>query len=67
MTAVTDDSERRLDELAAALAGEPGVGLPRAGGPRRFGSTALTVDGSIFAMTVGASPAREALAFVREA
>ncbi|MGY1772708.1 luciferase domain-containing protein [Blastococcus sp. SYSU D00813] len=54
MTTVTDDAERRLTALADALAGEPGVELPGAGGgPRRFGSTALKVDGSIVAMAVG--------------
>ena len=52
MTGVTDDSGRRLAALADALAGEPGVGLPGDGGRRRFGSRALTVDGSIFAMDV---------------
>jgi hypothetical protein len=52
MTAVTDDSERRLAAIADALAGEPGVGLPGDGGRRGFGAGALTVDGSILAMAV---------------
>lgn len=55
MTAVTDDSARRLEALADALAGEPGVALPGDHGPRRFGSSALKVGGSIFAMAVGGS------------
>lgn len=37
--------QERFDTLAGSLAGEDGVRLPQAGG-RRFGSTALTVDGS---------------------
>jgi hypothetical protein len=53
MTAMTDDSARRLAVLTDALAGERGVELPGEGGPRRFGSTALKVGGSIFAMAVG--------------
>jgi TfoX/Sxy family transcriptional regulator of competence genes len=44
------DPEQRFAELAERFAGEEGVELPREGGPRRFGSMALTVDGSIFAM-----------------
>ncbi len=39
--------------VASALADRPGVRLPDAGAPRRFGSTSLTVDGRIFAMLVG--------------
>ncbi|MGY1742483.1 MULTISPECIES: hypothetical protein [unclassified Blastococcus] len=50
---MTDDSERRLAALAQTLAGEPGVEPPGAGGRRGFGSTALTANGSIFAMAVG--------------
>lgn len=53
MTTMSDDAERRLTTLADALAGEPGIELPGTGGPRRFGSTALKVDGSIVAMAVG--------------
>ena len=37
-----------IDELAASLAGRGGVSL---GGGRGFGSTALKVDGRIFAMS----------------
>ncbi|SEO76289.1 hypothetical protein [Trujillonella endophytica] len=48
------DGERRLAALAEALSGEPGVEPPGAG-PRRFGSAALKVDGSIAAMAVGGS------------
>jgi TfoX/Sxy family transcriptional regulator of competence genes len=42
--------EERFADLAAALAERPDVGLPGEGGRRGFGSTALTVGGSIFAM-----------------
>jgi hypothetical protein len=45
-------ADDRLAALVDALAGEPGVAPPQPGG-RRFGSTTLTVDGSIFAMAVG--------------
>ena len=44
-------ADDRLAALADALAGEPGVTPPQPGG-RRFGSSALTVDGAIFAMAV---------------
>src|SRR3712207_8919486 len=44
------DAEQRFADLAERFSGEPGVVLPTDGGPRRFGSEALTVDGSIFAM-----------------
>ena len=44
------DPERQFADLAEHFAGEEGVELPREGGPRRFGSDALTVHGSIFAM-----------------
>jgi TfoX/Sxy family transcriptional regulator of competence genes len=44
------DAEQRFADLAEQFAGEAGVELPRDDAPRRFGSTALTVDGSIFAM-----------------
>jgi hypothetical protein len=36
--------------LAEAFAGRPGVTLPEESGRRGFGSSALKVDGSIFAM-----------------
>ena len=36
--------------LVASLAGEPGVEPPGDGSRRAFGSTALKVDGAIFAM-----------------
>lgn len=42
------DAAARFDELVGVFAGRPGVGLP--GKWRGFGSTALTVDDSIFAM-----------------
>ena len=45
-------AEDRLAALVDALAGEPGV-VPPQPGRRRFGSTALTVDGRVFAMAVG--------------
>ena len=44
------DAEQRFAGLAEQFAGEEGVELPRDDTPRRFGSSALTVDGSIFAM-----------------
>jgi hypothetical protein len=53
MTAMSDDSRRRLAALADALADEPGVQRPGDGGSRGFGSGALKVDGSIVAMSVG--------------
>jgi hypothetical protein len=43
-------AEEGFADLVDRFAGEPGVALPGSGGPRRFGSEALTVDGSIFAM-----------------
>jgi hypothetical protein len=51
MTAV--HPEERFAALVEALATRPGVGPPGAGARRGFGSAALTVDGSIFAMVVG--------------
>ena len=45
-----DLTEQKFADLAERLAGEEGVELPREGRPRRFGSEALTVNGSIFAM-----------------
>jgi TfoX/Sxy family transcriptional regulator of competence genes len=44
------DAEERFAELAEHFGDQEGVELPREGSPRRFGSAALTVDGSIFAM-----------------
>ena len=44
------DAGQRFDDLAERFAGEEGVELPRNGASHRFGSTALTVNGSIFAM-----------------
>ena len=41
---------RRFDALVEAFAGRPGVGVPGENGRRGFGSDALTVHGSIFAM-----------------
>ncbi len=43
----------RFTALAQALAAEPGVVVPDSSRGRRFGSDALTVDGSIFAMLTG--------------
>ena len=43
-------AEERFADLVDRLAGEPGVQVPSEAGPRRFGSEALAVDGSIFAM-----------------
>ncbi len=47
------DPGRRFDVLVEHLSTRPGVGPPGAGERRGFGSAALTVDGSIFAMVVG--------------
>ncbi|MGY1651662.1 TfoX/Sxy family protein [Geodermatophilus sp. SYSU D01119] len=47
------DPDARFASLVEALATRPGVGPPGAGGRRGFGSAALTVHGSIFAMVVG--------------
>lgn len=44
-------TQQRFAALADELAGEPGVTLPDES-RRRFGSTALKVDGAIFAMLV---------------
>lgn len=45
------DAEKRFAALVRELAGEPGVQPP--GDGRRFGSAALKVSGSIFAMLAG--------------
>jgi hypothetical protein len=50
---VSDDAvgpEDRFATLVEAFAGEPGVTLPHESGSRAFGSSALKVNGSIFAM-----------------
>lgn len=39
----------RFDDIVTAFVGRPGVTPPQ-GGPRRFGSDALRVDGSVFCM-----------------
>src|SRR3954454_11578690 len=51
MTAV--HPEERFAALVETLATRPGVGPPGAAARRGFGSAALTVDGSIFAMVRG--------------
>jgi hypothetical protein len=51
MTAV--HPEERFAALVETLTTRPGVGPPGASARRGFGSAALTVDGSIFAMVVG--------------
>ncbi len=45
----TTDAAERFGRLVERFTAEPGVRPPEPGS-RRFGSTALTVDGSIFAM-----------------
>jgi hypothetical protein len=50
---VAVQAEQRFAILVDALAGDPGVTPPGAGGGRGFGSSALKVNGSIFAMLVG--------------
>jgi TfoX N-terminal domain len=47
------DPAQRFAALVEVLVTRPGVGPPSAGNRRGFGSAALTVDGSIFAMVVG--------------
>jgi hypothetical protein len=47
------DPAQRFAVLAEALSTRPGVGPPGASGRRGFGSAALTMNGSIFAMLVG--------------
>jgi hypothetical protein len=46
-------AEERFAALAEEFAGRPGVELPGASGTRGFGSQALKVDKSIFAMLTG--------------
>ena len=46
------DPEERFAALVETLSGEPGVTPPDAAGGRRFGASALKVNGSIFAMLV---------------
>jgi hypothetical protein len=50
MTVPPTGPDARWEELVRAVAGEPGVAVPEPGARRRFGSDALTVHGSIFAM-----------------
>ena len=47
------EAEERLAALAEEFAGLPGVELPGGPGSRRFGSQAVKVNGSIFAMVTG--------------
>jgi hypothetical protein len=47
------DPAERFALLVEAMATRTGVGPPSSSGRRGFGSAALTVDGSIFAMVVG--------------
>jgi hypothetical protein len=47
---VTVAPEERFEALVDAFAQEPGVTLPDGSGDRKFGSSALKVNGSIFAM-----------------
>ncbi len=55
MTAVEPvaSPEKHFEALAEEFAGRPGVTTPAESGRRGFGSTALKVNGSIFAMLVG--------------
>ncbi len=48
------DAEERFAAVVGELAGQAGVETPE-GGRRRFGSDALKVNGSIFAMLTGGS------------
>jgi hypothetical protein len=45
--------EERFRALVDEFRGSPGVSVPDESGPRRFGSSALRVNGSIFAMIAG--------------
>lgn len=45
--------EDRFDALVEEFVGTPGVALPGQAGERGFGSNALKVNGSIFAMLTG--------------
>ena len=47
------EPEEQFGALVAALAGRPGVTVPGESGRRGFGSSALKVNGSIFAMLTG--------------
>jgi hypothetical protein len=40
----------RFDDIVTSFVGRPGVTPPLPGAPRRFGSDALRVDGSVFCM-----------------
>jgi hypothetical protein len=44
------ETEQRFTVVVETLAGQPGVTPPQASGGREFGSSALKVHGSIFAM-----------------
>jgi hypothetical protein len=46
------DVQARFEALVDQLAGEPGVQLPGSSGSRGFGSRALRLHGSAFAMVV---------------
>lgn len=45
--------EDRFAEVVVAVTGTPGVTVPGESGRSGFGSTALKVDGAIFAMLIG--------------
>lgn len=47
-----EENQQRFDALVAEFLQHPGVSVPAHRGRRGFGSHALTVDGSIFAMLV---------------
>lgn len=47
------DADARFAAVVEVFAGRPDVTVPDPKGPRRFGGTALKVDGRIFAMLVG--------------
>jgi hypothetical protein len=47
---VSTSSHDRFDDLVSLFVGRPGVTPPIAGSPRRFGSDALRVNGSVFCM-----------------
>ncbi len=53
--AVNVDVHERFDDIVASFVGRAGVTPPVSGGPRRFGSDALRMNGSVFCMVSSGS------------